>query len=85
MDLDRVLGQYDAEVRARPKTQPGFEVERTGGFVSLTGHFNFICWWDLAQGTAREAVASQVAHFRTRGEELLWRVYEHDKPAVDCS
>jgi len=86
MDLGRVLRQYDSEVRARPKARPGFEVERTGGVIRLTGHFNFICWWDLASGAAREAVASQAAYFRSRGEKLIWRVYDHDKPAelVDC-
>jgi GNAT superfamily N-acetyltransferase len=81
MDLGRVLAQYDAEVRARPKAQPGFEVERTGGVVRLTGHFNFVSSWDLARGAAREAVAKQAAYFRSRGESLIWRVYEHDKPA----
>jgi hypothetical protein len=29
MDLGRVLAQYDAEVRACPQAQPGFEIERT--------------------------------------------------------
>jgi len=81
MDLGHVLTQYDSEVRARPQAQPGFEIERTGGVTRLTGHFNFICWWDLTPATAREAVASQAAYFRSRGEELIWRVYEHDKPA----
>jgi GNAT superfamily N-acetyltransferase len=81
MDLGRVLAQYDSEVRARPKAQPGLEVERTGGVTRLTGHFNFICCWDLAPGAAREAVASQAAYFRSRGEKLIWRVYEHDQPA----
>jgi hypothetical protein len=47
----------------------------------LTGHFNFICWWDLAPGAASEAIANQAAYFRSRGEELIWRVYEHDKPS----
>jgi hypothetical protein len=86
MDLGRVLQQYDSVVRARPKVRSGFEVERTGGVIRLTGHFNFICSWDLAPGAAREAVASQAAYFRSRGEKLIWRVYEHDRPAElsDC-
>ena len=86
MDLGRVLAQYDAEVRARPKAQPGFEVDQMDGVIRLTGHFNFISWWDLAPGAAREAVVRQAAYFRSRGEELIWRVYEHDKPAGlgDC-
>jgi GNAT superfamily N-acetyltransferase len=81
MNLGRVLALYDTEVRAHPRAQPGFEVDRTGGVVRLTGHFNFVSWWDLAPGTAREAVANQAAYFRSRSERLIWRVYEHDKPA----
>jgi GNAT superfamily N-acetyltransferase len=81
MDLRRVLQQYDTEFRADPKVSLGFEVSRTGGVTRLTGHFNFICSWDLAPGAAREAVASQAAYFRSRGEKLIWRVYEHDQPA----
>jgi GNAT superfamily N-acetyltransferase len=86
MNLGRVLALYDTEVRARPAAQPGFEVERTGGVVRLTGYFNFVSWWDLASGAARAAVAKQAAYFRSRGEQLIWRVYEHDKPAElgDC-
>jgi GNAT superfamily N-acetyltransferase len=86
MDLSRVLAQYDAEVRACPKAQSGFEVERTGGVTRLTGHFNFICWWDLAPDAAREAVANQAAYFRSRGETVIWRVYDYDQPAElgDC-
>lgn len=41
-----MLQQYDSEVRARPKVRSGFEVERTGGVIRLTGHFDFICSWD---------------------------------------
>lgn len=81
MDLGRLLAQYDSEVRACPQAQPGFEIGRTGGVIRLTGHFNFICWWDPEPAAARAAVASQAAYFRSRGEELIWRVYEHDKPA----
>ena len=81
MNLGRVLAQYDAEARARPRAQPGFKVERTDGVVRLTGHFNFVSWWDLAPDAARQAVARQAAYFRARDQELIWRVYEHDQPA----
>ena len=81
MDIARVLAQYDAEVRANPKGRPGLMVERADGVVRLTGYFNFISWWELTPSTVRQAVASQAAHFRSRGEKLMWRVYEHDSPA----
>ena len=81
MDVARVLAQYDAEVRANPKAAPGLVVERADGVVCLTGYFNFISWWELTPSTVRQAVASHAAHFRSRGEKLMWRVYEHDSPA----
>ncbi len=81
MDVARVLAQYDAEVRANPKAPPGLVVERADGVVCLTGYFNFISWWELTPSTVRQAVASHAAHFRSRGEKLMWRVYEHDSPA----
>jgi GNAT superfamily N-acetyltransferase len=81
MDLGRVLTQYDVEVRACPTAQPGFRVKQTDGVIRLTGHFNFISWWDLRPGAARQAVANQAAHFRSRRESLICRVYEYDKPA----
>src|SRR5580704_9121012 len=86
MDLASVLADYDAEVRANPKPRPGLVVEQTGGVVRLAGYFNFISWWELTPSTVRQAVASRAAHFRSRGEKLIWRVYEHDSPAdiSDC-
>jgi GNAT superfamily N-acetyltransferase len=86
MDVARVLAQYDAEVRANPKAPPGLVVERVDGVVCLTGYFNFISWWELTPSTVRQAVASHAARFRSRGEKLMWRVYEHDSPAdiSDC-
>jgi len=81
MDLACVLAEFDAEVRANPKPRPGLMVERVEGVVRLTGYFNFISWWELTASTVRQAVASQAAHFRSRREKLIWRVYEHDSPA----
>jgi GNAT superfamily N-acetyltransferase len=81
MDLVRVLAQYDAEVRANPEPRPGLVVERTDGVIRLTGYYNFVSWWELTSNTVRQTVARQAAHFRSRGEKLIWRVYEHDSPA----
>jgi predicted GNAT family acetyltransferase len=81
MDLVRTLARYDAEVRAHPSAQPGFEVERAGGVALITGPFNFVSFWDPAQDAARQAVAALAARFQARGETLLWRVYDHDRPA----
>ena len=80
MDIERLLALYDAEVRAHPQAQPGMAIERVGGVVRITGPFNFVSAWDLTTETARGAVTEQAAHFRSRGEGLLWRVHDHDKP-----
>ena len=86
MDLARVITQYDEEVRANPEAPPGLVVERTDGVVCLTGYFNFVSWWELTPRSVRQAVASHAARFRSRGERLIWRVYEHDSPGAisDC-
>jgi GNAT superfamily N-acetyltransferase len=81
MDIARVLALYDGEVRAHPQAQPGFAIERTGGVVRITGPFNFISAWDFDTEAAHAAVTEQAEHFRARGENLLWRVHEHDRPA----
>ncbi len=81
MDLAHALALYDSEVRAHPQVQPGMAVERVGGVVRITGPFNFVSAWDLTDDTARAAVAEQAAHFRERGEDLLWRVHDYDQPS----
>ena len=81
MDIDRVLTLYDAEVRAHPSAQPGFEIEQAGGVALITGPFNFVSFWRAAPDMARRAVAELAARFQSRGETLLWRVYDYDRPA----
>ena len=80
MNLDLVLARFDAEVRANPAPPAGIAVERRDGLVLLTGGFNYVSAWDLTTQTMGGAVAEQVAWFRARGEELMWRVYDHDGP-----
>jgi hypothetical protein len=80
MDLDRVRTLFDETVRANPAGQTGIEVERVGSVVRLTGLFNFVSFWRLTPESARSAVADQAAHFRSRGESLMWQVYDYDEP-----
>ncbi|MBA4013366.1 MAG: GNAT family N-acetyltransferase [Phenylobacterium sp.] len=81
MDLDRVLALFDADVRVSPVAAPGTQVRRAGPLVLLTGGFNYVSWWDLSADTAPAAVRDCATRFRTRSEELLWRVYDHDQPS----
>lgn len=79
MDIDRALALFDTQARSSAKGAPGVRVERTDGVVRLVGGFNFVTWWDA--GLEAEAlVAPQAAHFRALGEDLMWRVYGHDRP-----
>jgi len=73
---------FDATVRANPAQQDGIEVERVAGVVRLTGLFNYISFWRLTAESARSAVQAQAEHFRTRGEMLMWRVYDYDGPSA---
>jgi hypothetical protein len=81
MELDRVLALYDAQVRANPAAQPGFAVERADGVVRIVGAFNFVSYWSFEGPAASAAVAAQAETFGSRGETLLWRVHDHDRPA----
>lgn len=81
MDLERALALFDADVRVDPAAAPGTQARRSGPLVLLTGGFNYVSWWELSADTAPAAVRNCAAHFRARGEDLLWRVYDHDLPA----
>ena len=81
MNLDLVLARFDAEVRANPAPPAGIAVERHDGLVLLTGGFNYVSAWELTTETMGAVVAKQAARFRSRGEELMWRIYDHDGPA----
>jgi GNAT superfamily N-acetyltransferase len=80
MDLDQALALFDADVRVSPVAAPGTKVQRAGPLVLLTGGFNYVSWWDLSADAAPAAVRDCANRFRAQGEQLLWRVYDHDGP-----
>ena len=80
MDIAQVLRAYDTEIRARPVVRPGRTVEDDGRIVTSVSGFNFVSWWRLTSADVSEAVAAHAARFRTAGQSLIWRVYDHDGP-----
>jgi ribosomal protein S18 acetylase RimI-like enzyme len=80
MDAERIRSEFDAEVRARPVAAAGVCVETSAHVVRLTGVFNFVCSWAFASDQAAQVVADEAAEFQRRGEALIWRVYDHDRP-----
>ncbi|HEY8027593.1 MAG TPA: GNAT family N-acetyltransferase [Burkholderiaceae bacterium] len=78
MIVDEVLKHFDHEVRTHPIARAGLRVERFDKVICLTGIYNYVSSWDFPPGEANTAVAQVAGHFRSRGEELLWRLYEHD-------
>ena len=80
MSVTDFLRSYDAEVRARPTVRSGLTLEDDGLVVRLVGSFNFVCSWRFGAADARAIVGRQAQHFRALGQQLIWRVHEHDAP-----
>ena len=80
-EQDKILALYDTEVRANSIASPGLRLVEDGFVTRLEGAFNFICTWNFSQDSAQLVVTEQANHFRHINEELIWRVYAHDKPS----
>ncbi|MFI5804670.1 GNAT family N-acetyltransferase [Streptomyces sp. NPDC051561] len=84
MDLALVREVFDTEMRREaPQDSPGVTQERVGGVVRQTGgdsDWNGIVWSGLTAGTADEAIAEQVRHYRAHGLAFEWKHYSHDEP-----
>ena len=80
-EKDKILALYDSEVRANSVDSPGIKVVSDAYVTRLEGAFNFICCWKISEDSALHAVSEQAKHFRQIDEELIWRVYGHDKPS----
>jgi GNAT superfamily N-acetyltransferase len=84
VDQQEVLALFDRQMRreARPETSSA-TISRVGGVIRHLGNdqdWNAIIWSDLSSSDADEAIAGEVAYFRTRGLELEWKLYGHDQP-----
>lgn len=82
MDKVALLQRYDAEVRDRPRPQPGIQIERLPQLTRLTGGFNFVLRWRCEPHEAAALVEAQAQEFRARGEALIWKVCRHDQPQL---
>ncbi|MFC5721803.1 GNAT family N-acetyltransferase [Streptomyces gamaensis] len=87
MDRDAVLELFDAQMRrgARPDG-PGARVEHVGGVVRQVGGEgggagSAVLWSGLDAGTADMAITAQVEYFASRGRDVEWKLYGHDRPA----
>ncbi|GAA3377959.1 GNAT family N-acetyltransferase [Streptomyces sannanensis] len=85
MDKDAVLAAYDQQMRRNAQPDgPGAVVERADGVVRQTAAdssgWNGVIWSDLDQDTADAAIAAQVEHFASAGNEFEWKLYSHDRP-----
>jgi GNAT superfamily N-acetyltransferase len=80
MSVADFLRSYDAEVRARPTARSGIALEDDGRVVRLVGNFNFVCSWRFGAADAHAVVGDQVRYFRSLGQQLIWRVHDHDAP-----
>src|SRR5260221_54903 len=81
MDRAGILARFDIDTRADPPSEPGLTREWAGGVLRGVGAYNFIGWWDLTPAAVDDAIASQTAFFRARGEQVEWKGYSHDRPA----
>lgn len=87
MDDAELLAVFDRQVRQRlVPPERGWVTERAGPVVRSVAPpgpdgGSIVEWSGLDEGTADAAIAAQVAHFRSLGRVLEWKVYGHDRPA----
>ena len=79
MDAAAILARYDAEIRADPPAEAGYERVWVDGVLRTLGPYNFIGWWIFGADEAAAAVAREAAFFRDKG--VQWKVFDHDGPA----
>ncbi|MFE7133005.1 GNAT family N-acetyltransferase [Streptomyces sp. NPDC057638] len=83
MDLDRTRALFDHQLRrGSGPPRPGVTVDRDDTVVRQSGPgWTTVVWSDLDTTTADGAIAAQIAYSTGRGEEVEWKLYDHDRPA----
>ena len=82
MDLALVRARLDWE-RQYLATHGG-PIESLADLTRIAGahgDWHSIVWSALDEATADRAIEEQIAHYRTLGAEVEWKVYAHDSPA----
>ncbi|MGH6985941.1 MAG: GNAT family N-acetyltransferase [Caulobacteraceae bacterium] len=82
MDIVAVRELFDRTLRADRRAVVGIERVWVAGVLRTTqGGHNFIGCWDFLPDRMEAIVAREVAHLHSVGGDLLWQVYDHDRPA----
>jgi GNAT superfamily N-acetyltransferase len=86
VDVQRILADYDAQVRrSRRADLPGSAVEDLGNVIRWLAPagqgLSCITWSGLDAGTADAAIAGQREFFAARGDGVEWKLYDYDQPA----
>jgi len=79
--MKEILKLYDQQVRKNPISTPDLSIVDDNFVLRVEGYFNFVWSWNFPTNKAESLVAHQAGYFRNKGEELMWRVFEHDKPS----
>jgi len=79
--MNRILKLYDKQVRKKPISTPDLSIVDDNGVLRVEGFFNFVWSWDFPESETESVVTQQAEYFRQKGEELMWRVFEHDTPS----
>ncbi|MCJ8321751.1 MAG: GNAT family N-acetyltransferase [Colwellia sp.] len=79
--MKEILKLYDEQVRKNPITTPDLSKVDDNGVLRVEGFFNFVWSWDFTENETESLVTHQAECFRQKGDELMWRVFEHDRPS----
>ncbi len=86
MDIQRVLADFDAQIRRNTDAGgAGGAVEDLGNVVRWLAPagqgLSCIIWSGLDAGSADAAIAAQRDYFAGRGDGVEWKLYDYDQPA----
>src|SRR5579863_3147525 len=69
-------------MREDPPSEMGVTLERTGGVVrGLGASSDFVAYASIPAIGPQALIEAEVEGARSRGRELSWNVYAHDRPA----